>query len=229
MAEGLETPKAKCLYCKKDFAKGGMTCHLLSCKARQEALATEEKSDKIYHLRIEGTYANQYWMNVEIAGSKQLEHLDRFLRDIWLECCGHLSAFDINGTRYASYPMGEYGERNLKKKISDVLTADTTFDHTYDYGTSTDLKLKVVEVREGKLPTRGEAVQILARNEAPRYICVECGEKQAQHICVYCLYDSGGMLCAKCAKKHECGEEALLPLVNSPRTGECGFTGARLT
>lgn len=229
MSERIEIPKAKCLYCKKEFAQGGMTRHLLSCKARQDALATEEKSDKIYHLRIEGMYAPQYWMNVEIAGSKQLEHLDQFLRDIWLECCGHLSAFDINRKRYASYPMAEYREQSLKKSIKDVLYDELAFDHTYDYGTSTDLTLKVVEVHEGKLPARGEVVRILARNNPPNYLCSACGEKQAKYICPFCVYDDGGMLCAKCAKKHECGEETLLPLVNSPRTGECGFTGARLT
>jgi len=29
-----------------------------------------------------------------------LTDLDGFLRDIWLECCGHLSAFDIGTVRY---------------------------------------------------------------------------------------------------------------------------------
>lgn len=229
MSDHLEIPKATCQYCEKDFAKGGMTRHLKSCKARKEAIASEEKKDTIYHLRVEGLYAPQYWMNIEIAGSKQLTQLDQFLRDIWLECCGHLSAFEIGGMRYASYPMGEYGEQSLKKKIDSVLQADTTFGHTYDYGTPTDLKLNVVDVRDGKLPTRGDVVRILARNAPPEYKCVECEKNTATEICAYCIYDTGGFLCSKCVKTHECGDEALLPIVNSPRTGECGFTGARLT
>jgi hypothetical protein len=28
-----------------------------------------------------------------------------------------------------------------------------------------------------------------------------------------------------CAGEHECGEEMLLPVVNSPRVGMCGYTG----
>jgi hypothetical protein len=30
------------------------------------------------------------------------------------------------------------------------------------------------------------------------------------------------------SEEHECGEEALLPVVNSPRMGMCGYTGAAL-
>jgi hypothetical protein len=28
-----------------------------------------------------------------------------------------------------------------------------------------------------------------------------------------------------CVKDHECGEEMLLPMANSPRAGVCGYTG----
>ena len=32
-------------------------------------------------------------------------------------------------------------------------------------------------------------------------------------------------LCEVHTEKHDCGEEALLPVVNSPRMGMCGYTG----
>jgi hypothetical protein len=39
-------------------------------------------------------------MNVEMKARSTLEELDDFLRGEWLECCGHLSDFEIGGTTY---------------------------------------------------------------------------------------------------------------------------------
>ncbi len=49
-----------------------------------------------------------YWLDVEAKGDAKLEALDSFLRRIWLECCGHLSAFRIGATQYYSrgYELG---------------------------------------------------------------------------------------------------------------------------
>ena len=40
-----------------------------------------------------------------------LADLDRFLRDIWLECCGHMSQFTIGKARYISHPDRAAGDR----------------------------------------------------------------------------------------------------------------------
>lgn len=42
----------------------------------------------------------RYWLYLEMPARATLTDLDGFLRDIWLECCGHLSAFDIGTVRY---------------------------------------------------------------------------------------------------------------------------------
>ena len=49
--------------------------------------------------------------------------------------------------------------------------------------------------------------------------------KVGQSQCAQCIYEGGGWLCEACAKSHECGEEMLLPVVNSPRVGTWGYTG----
>jgi len=36
-------------------------------------------------------------------------------------------------------------------------------------------------------------------------------------------------LCDECAKQHACGMDMLLDVVDSPRVGECGYTGSDLT
>jgi hypothetical protein len=35
----------------------------------------------------------------------------------------------------------------------------------------------------------------------------------------------GQLISNPCAAKHECGEEMLLPVLNSPRAGVCGYCG----
>lgn len=40
-----------------------------------------------------------------------------------------------------------------------------------------------------------------------------------------CLYTDNAAFCDACASKHECGEEMLSPIVDSPRTGVCGYIG----
>ena len=43
-------------------------------------------------LKIEDEYGN-YWLFADIPVASTLTVLDKFLRAVWLECCGHMSAF----------------------------------------------------------------------------------------------------------------------------------------
>ncbi|GHV12564.1 hypothetical protein FACS189491_05810 [Spirochaetia bacterium] len=38
-------------------------------------------------------YQKEYWLLLDIALNATLEDFDDFLRQIWLECCGHMSGF----------------------------------------------------------------------------------------------------------------------------------------
>jgi len=106
--------------------------------------------------------------------------------------------------------------------LSKVLSLGLKFHYEYDFGTTTELALKVVAEREGKIS--GEPIQLLARNESPLITCDVCG-KIATQVCSQCIWNNKGWLCDKCAGKHACGEEILLSVVNSPRVGMCGYTG----
>lgn len=87
--------KGTCAYCGKELSKGGITKHLTTCPQRQEAIANAEKkkgnSELLYHLRVQDAYRSEYWLDLEMRGSKTLQDLDTYLRSIWLECCGHMS------------------------------------------------------------------------------------------------------------------------------------------
>jgi len=164
----------KCNLCGEMAGHASMTRHLQAC-GPPEASGLSSASRKQtpgpnFHLAIEGRNAKAYWMHVAVPLTAPLSKLDDFLRHIWLECCGHLSAFEVGGKRYASEPMDE--EMSMRARLSEVLEVGMKFSYEYDYGSSTALVLKVVALREQGLP-KG-AVQLLARNEAPQVGCQRC-------------------------------------------------------
>lgn len=161
-------------------------------------------------------------MHIEAPEDAKLRDLDGFLRDIWLECCGHLSAFNIKEVSYSSSPQRDFDERSMAVKLGEVLEAGMKFSHEYDFGTTTELSLRVVSEQEDVM--RGKSIRLLARNEPPRIACRSCG-KDASNVCAECVWSGDGWFCGECAAEHECGEEMLLPVVNSPRVGMCGYTG----
>ncbi len=64
------------------------------------------------------------------------------------------------------------------------------FEHIYDFGTSTELSLKVVSAREGLV--KGKAVRILARNDPPDIRCQSCGKPAAAAVCCQCICEGTG-------------------------------------
>ena len=112
----------------------------------------------------------------------------------------------------------------MGRKLMDVFHPGMEFIHEYDFGDTTELLVKVLGQYEGPVKPRSP-IEILARNEPPEIACDECGEALAAQICVECLGEGSGWLCEACAEVHGCDEEMRLPVVNSPRTGVCGYTG----
>src|SRR5947209_8214329 len=106
------TPKTKeiskgiCKYCKGEFDKSKMTQHLKHCKERAASLKATSSEDgeksKLFHLVVEGCDHPMYWMHLEVPEDQTLLDLDEFLREIWVECCGHLSEFRIGKVSYLS-------------------------------------------------------------------------------------------------------------------------------
>jgi hypothetical protein len=226
-----QTSKGICTFCRGEFSKSAMTRHLETCQPRAsiEAQAgSRRKTQQIrtFHLVVEGRDLPMYWMHLEVTASTTLATLDHFLRDTWLECCGHLSAFEIGGVRYAVNAGIDDGwdidEKSMRVRLDKVLSPGQTCSYEYDYGTTTELKLKVISDRE--VEAKGKAIQVLARSTPPVILCEECG-KPATNVCSQCIFDGKGWLCDDCAEEHECGEEMLLPVVNSPRVAMCAYTG----
>jgi predicted RNA-binding Zn-ribbon protein involved in translation (DUF1610 family) len=193
-----------------------MTKHIAKCPQRKSG------NESRFHIVVQGLYLPQYWLHVEAKPMARLSDLDGFLRDIWLECCGHMSSFEIEGQEYMCGQTFDSDAESMKVLLGRVLSPGLKFRHTYDFGTSTELDLRVV----GELlavPGK-EKIRLLARNLAVCFECSECGKAAAQ-LCSQCSCEREAWLCDACGSKHECGEEMLLPIVNSPRVGQCGYTG----
>lgn len=218
--------RGTCTLCKNTYARSGMSRHLKACKARKAAIAAEDAKGapktRLFHLAVRGTYASDYWLHLEVPANATLYDLDGFLRGIWLECCEHLSMFKIMGRRFMVRVFDDLwdDDPDMGFELARVLAPGLEFFHEYDFGSTTHLTLRVVSEREGVVSEDG-GVQILARNEPPDLKCEMCDES-ATVICVYCDYT---LLCDECVETHACGEEGLLPVVNSPRMGVCGYTG----
>lgn len=222
--------EGKCVFCNQTFSKRGVGRHLTACKARKafyEQLAAKSKGapERLFHLHIRDAFSGDYWLHVEIPARASLRDLDQFLRDIWLECCGHLSMFRIEGQDYfvTSEVARDLGGMSMAPKLGAVLRPRVEFQHEYDFGTTTDLVLTVVAERQGVAAET--PVHVMARNDPPPIMCSVCGKAPARVLCIECIYDEEAWFCIQCGAKHECGMEMLLPVVNSPRMGMCGYTG----
>lgn len=220
--------------------------HLESCKERETYLVSGiagvpgkgsnssnkaagdrgKTSDLVFLLRVSSRYVPEYWLFVDAnASSCKLADIDSFLRRTWLECCGHLSHFIIGEEEYESSPDPEFRSKSMRVALDRILGAGMTFGYEYDYGSTTELVLKVVAVRPGKLK-RGLPLMLIARNDPVSFECTSCKKAVATDVCSVCFWEGPeAMFCASCLKRHKCGEDMALPIVNSPRTGVCGYTG----
>ena len=246
------TSYGECFLCGRSLNKRGMTRHLRACRRRsRETRAKGTPSVLLYHLVVEGKYEPEYWLHLEIPAKTSLEDLDRFLRAIWLECCGHLSQFTFSGNRVWD-PHAEY-EEDLQRltelrellnlppgivdrilaemaNIPEVLPVDTPLERvvtvghrfTYEYDFGSTTHLDLRVVDAYTGPPPEEGIRVLARNYAPDYSCEVCGEKATYW---YCYRYPGAPYCALHAQQHKDWPHGFLPIVNSPRMGVCGYGG----
>lgn len=228
-----EKIKGKCKYCGKEYTKGYIIRHLLSCKERKSRLENETGMKKCgyFTLLIYGKYDWDYWLVVEVKETAALKDMDKFLRDIWLECCGHLSAFEIGGVSYESMPETDnfWGRQveSMDCKLSSVLEQGMTIGYEYDFGSTTELVIEVKDYRIGY--ERKEKVTILSRNNDIAYVCGACGKGKAAYINMEVNgYDENPFLCEECSEQEEYESVFLNRVCNSPRMGVCGYDGSEI-
>ena len=246
--------EGKCVFCDKAFSKGGINRHL---QKHLEEKSLQNKPGKSFLLKIESDPrwgAAPYFLSLWIDGETTMDTLDDFLRKIWLECCGHMSAFvnPDNARRHTgmfdmmdAYDLldqgrvKEYekameelkGEVPLSRKAKKVFYKDLKLQYQYDFGSTTQLQVTVV----GEYPIKADQkIVLLSRNEPLGLKCEQCEKNTAVVLCSVCFgYEDEGLFCPTCAKKHAKTCEdfraySAMPVVNSPRMGVCAYVGGEI-
>jgi hypothetical protein len=114
-------------------------------------------------------------------------------------------------------------DRSMKVPLGKVLKVGQKCSYEYDFGSTTHLNVRVATQREGVVRDEDEPVEILARNIAPMILCKVCGKPATKVAAGYYNAQENGY-CNQCARKSR-NHEVMLPVVNSPRVGVCGYTG----
>ena len=250
-----QNPKSegKCLFCGRMFAKAGINRHV---QTHLKQKAEKNAAGRSYLVKVE---PNPKWgrlpwfLSLWVDGKATIENIDGFLRNIWLECCGHTSAFTNPKNRQQGGGMWSFfeaeellaegktkeyeklveestGKVPMSRKADKVLYKGLKLEYEYDFGSSTELLLTVVE----EYPVKAdEKIVLLSRNEPLEWLCDTCKKEPATQICTVHNWDENSLFCDKCAKKHakKCDdfeEYAALPVVNSPRMGVCGYDGGSI-
>ena len=202
--------EGQCRFCKEDFTKRQIVNHLDVCQKREK-----KENIRNLRLRIVDSYMRNFWLIAEANKQAVFNDLDKLIRDVWVECCGHLSLF------------GSYGSEIGKARIIwDTMNPRDTLNYIYDFGSSTELIVEVLGYSKCQLSGK-KKIEVVARNYLPMSNCARC-EKQATRICSACGEDALALACDECALKYhneesEKEEHYLLPLANSPRNGVCGY------
>ncbi len=231
----------KCIFCNKEFSEAAISRHLASHLAKN---AAGESLGNSYHVRIENipdSGASLYFLNIGIDGKATFRNLDIFLRQIWLECCGHGSEFRIIKQKNpneqslvdAESLLMEIDpvEINRDTKVEDIFTKGLQLEYEYDFGSTTALKITVLE----QYPvSAGENIVLLSRNEPLAIMCDLCGKNPATQICSVCRNENANVFCDGCAGLHaetciDFAQYGAMPVVNSPRMGVCGYEGSLIT
>src|SRR5918995_1265810 len=85
-----------CQLCSERKGKAAMVGHLKRCLPASSA--RDDSSSQALLLRVQGG-AQMFWLDLVATQEAELRDIDRLLRHIWLECCGHLSEFYVGAHR----------------------------------------------------------------------------------------------------------------------------------
>src|SRR5215470_5635584 len=116
-----------CQLCSERKSKAAMVGHLKRCLPA--STDSDGSFSQVLLLRVQAG-ARMFWLDLMTRPEGKLRDIDRLLRRIWLECCGHLSEF------YA----GAHHKIGMSTKVGDVFASiGNRLDYIYDFGSSTEL------------------------------------------------------------------------------------------
>ena len=208
--------EGRCRYCNQLFSKRTISNHLAKHLAENEKLAPAEVAQYYCHVKVE---ADEMFLHLLLKYGTKMKKVDKFLRGIWLECCGHMSEFYLKGIKV-----------KMSEEVQFVFEPRAKITHDYDFGTTT--RVSITGLKHYQL-NPNEDIILLSRNEPIKLMCATCKTESDVNLCSTCNWEKYSFFCKKCSKKHEkvCDDFAdysCMPVVNSPRMGQCGYTGGTI-
>ncbi len=167
---------------------------------------------------IQGRHHKKYWLVVLARHDAQLGDLDQLIRDVWVECCEHLSSFRIGGATYDS--DAERFTNDMNVPLSHLIAPGSTFTCDYDFGSTTSLELKVIG--ETPVAPRDGPLCLIARNDPPIFPCDLCGGDAELALNDF-DEDFPHYYCPECLSSIEYDPDCVDLIANSPRNGVCGY------
>lgn|GEM_PF-2109566 len=223
--------KGKCYFCGRELTSGGGANHIKNCKKRlgiiEENKKIEGRYAKKFILLIKDKYIKDFWMYISMGKNAKLKDLDKFIRDVWVECCGHLSCFKIKDKIYGESRIEDdiwnHYNGDLNIRIKNLVQIKNIFEYEYDFGSTTYITIKVID-EFSDIKTKNN-IEILARNNEPIVKCSDCGEKAKYE------FEDGyegirKCLCDKCIENYNQSEDNYIEEIecaNSPRFGICDY------
>lgn len=119
--------KGECRVCGARHTASGMAPHM------NKHMADAFGDPNRFVIRTDQGAGGPFWMYVRVSTEATFGVLDRFLRAVWMECCGHLSEFTAGGK-----------SAGMRKRLSALLSDGSEFVYRYDMGDTTGLRLTVL-------------------------------------------------------------------------------------
>lgn len=174
--------QGKCYYCGKELTERTIKRHMKNCSEMKKIIGDKilnvnEVRDQFLISIKDKKNSGKYCIYMSIDANLKLQHLDKFIRDIWLECCEHhLSAFYIDKKEYSSN-----SDEQLKINIhlKDIINVNQKFEYKYDFDLTTSLVLEVVDLI--KVSEDFKQIEIIARNNEE----AGCFNSPRDGICKY--------------------------------------------
>lgn len=184
----------------------------------------------------------RHWMMLVVQPTTSLRQLDQFLRNQWLECCGHMSHFEIGDVQYSACVPGpgdppmfdaalaEPNEQHMVHTVEETIASSQRFHHEFDYGDTTCLNLEhvgVIPVPYQYLPefiNTSEAsegysddfITIIARNLHPErcFVCDEVASwRYYENPYVFLPPEHGGPIVAPPYFCDQCAPEGIAMVI----------------
>jgi len=180
--------KGKCLICLKTLRKNER--HIINCTSTIQDAA----GDDCYLFYVASC---EHWLYILVNADTTIKQLDKFLKEYWLECCGHKSVMKNF--------MGQL-------KLTSIVKPEN-MEYEYDMGSTSFVDINYVATIKYK--TKG--ITVVMHNVDNNVVCSTCHKNKC-----YCM-DCNRATCVDCEQKcGKCENDEFYEYVNSPRLGLCG-------